>query len=389
MITRKPKIKVKQCHYCLEYLEVLNNNFKCTNCDQFNNYDDKGQLIDNYAPLVNKEALKYKAKPLTITQDTINPFCNSCSTNQTLIYSLLSNYDNDNDDDLTGYNNYKNSIESRYPPICSNCQIIVNQTINKRNYKAKTKALGQWLEKSASLNDGSSNTLRNTTFNGPLAIPLSILYSFWDPTWLKVHNIRSKGQSLVLTGKRFWIQSQFIIWLERSLLLGSLAFQSSLEKYYTSNLALSLLLLEITSKQPTISKNDETQAKSYTNTPDFTADNLSSALSLSVDSKVKKLPIFGETSLQPSEEAQRRTANAINDTDEMEWTPEQNLSNPKSHSTWAGLKPQLFFAPQDNQKTGLEEPLSSVSLSISDSNVYKRESNQDNKKMLYLSIKKV
>lgn len=66
----------------------------------------------------------------------------------------------------------------------------------------------------------------------------------------------------------------------------------------------------------------------------------------------------------------------------MEWTPEQNASNPKSHSTWSGLKPQLFFAPQDNQKTGLEEPLSSVSLSIRDSNVYKKESNKDNKRMM-------
>lgn len=249
MITRKSKLKLKQCHYCSEYVEVLSNSFKCTNCDQTNNYDDKGQLLDNYAPLVNKEALKYKAKPLTITQDTINPFCNSCSTNQTLIYSLLSNYDNDNDDDLIGYNNYKNSIESRYPPICSNCQIIVNQTINKRNYKAKTKALGQWLEKSASLNDDDSNTIRKTAFSGPLgrysklawfiksilwlisnilylslhfstfyyskrysfnkftliAIPLSLLYSFWDPTWLRVHKLRSKGQSLILTGKKFWI----------------------------------------------------------------------------------------------------------------------------------------------------------------------------------------
>lgn len=71
----------------------------------------------------------------------------------------------------------------------------------------------------------------------------------------------------------------------------------------------------------------------------------------------------------------------ISDVDEMEWCPEfeSNDANFKSTFYDKGLKPQSFFAPQDNQKTGLENLFNQVNLFDYNTNNIVNNSNSHNK----------
>lgn len=94
----------------------------------------------------------------------------------------------------------------------------------------------------------------------------------------------------------------------------------------------------------------------------------------------------GQASLQPSE-IKRRQVNgggSEKESDEMEWMPEsaETPTNPPHY-----LQPQRFFAPQDKQRTGLEGPLSSVSLGSSSSHdIFKTHTKRDVTKLSVLVL---
>lgn len=41
---------------------------------------------------------------------------------------------------------YKESLHQRYPPVCRNCQSAVDEELKKKNYMARTSALGSRLK---------------------------------------------------------------------------------------------------------------------------------------------------------------------------------------------------------------------------------------------------
>jgi hypothetical protein len=43
---------------------------------------------------------------------------------------------------------YRESLHTRYPPVCANCMPAVEEEIRKKDHMARTKALGGWLNDS-------------------------------------------------------------------------------------------------------------------------------------------------------------------------------------------------------------------------------------------------
>ncbi|TIA82931.1 hypothetical protein E3P98_01120 [Wallemia ichthyophaga] len=251
----------------------------------------------------------------------------------------------------------------------------------------------------------------------PLAIPLTLLFACWDPSWGRAQKRRRRNGWVVVRGRAMWIRVQLLVWLERACLVLALALglqvrsesgvsQVSLRqtKHLTLPFApLTLLLFEVVVQAFALSRISVVgmrqlnlsstvgrggseyagvAASSTKDTPSTqptdaaaAADNLHHALTLGnlgtadMDTlKSQKLPVFGEASLRPRDERGEGETEGKQDktmdNDEMEWIPEiESTRESRQHPRYNhALKPQRFFAPQDKQRTGLEGPLSSVSL---------------------------
>ncbi|KAF8933449.1 hypothetical protein BGZ47_010867 [Haplosporangium gracile] len=80
-------------------------------------------------------------------------FCDKCSSNQRVIYQLLSNYIPDEDDEnyeafLENADAYRRQVEERYPLACSDCLDKVQQKLSQQNYRIKSSLLNATLSKS-------------------------------------------------------------------------------------------------------------------------------------------------------------------------------------------------------------------------------------------------
>jgi len=43
---------------------------------------------------------------------------------------------------------YKKSLQARYPPVCNDCEQSVDEEITSKEHMARTSALGRWLKRS-------------------------------------------------------------------------------------------------------------------------------------------------------------------------------------------------------------------------------------------------
>ncbi|KAH7032297.1 Ima1 N-terminal domain-containing protein [Linnemannia elongata] len=85
------------------------------------------------------------------SQDDV--FCDKCSSNQRVIYQLLSNYIPDEDDEnyeafFENADAYRRQVEERYPLVCSDCLDRVQQRLSQQNYRIKSSLLNATLSKS-------------------------------------------------------------------------------------------------------------------------------------------------------------------------------------------------------------------------------------------------
>lgn len=94
------------------------------------------------------------------------PFCHNCQTNQHLIINLLSNYlppptvssvvetlycannlqSPEYEQRLEMLPRYRESLHTRYPPVCESCLPAVEEEIRKKDAMARAHALGGWLK---------------------------------------------------------------------------------------------------------------------------------------------------------------------------------------------------------------------------------------------------
>ncbi|KAH6916884.1 Ima1 N-terminal domain-containing protein [Coprinopsis sp. MPI-PUGE-AT-0042] len=219
------------------------------------------------------------------------PFCHNCQTNQMLIMNLMSNYlpppeSPEYNQRLKQLPVYKESLYSRYPPVCDNCRPAVEEEMQNKEQMARRKALNGWLKggkerqrqvsgtRAAAVKDkivvkslhwrirgalwfasaavsisslvlglfGHSTISRlhwSLSPMLPLLVIASLLWTAWDPTYLVTQRAHLQGRDVRIQGKRNYIICQMVTWASR------LAFSISILLQQRG-----ITLLPILAKQP-------------------------------------------------------------------------------------------------------------------------------------------
>ncbi|OCK81750.1 hypothetical protein K432DRAFT_350468 [Lepidopterella palustris CBS 459.81] len=149
------------CFYCggrspCPTLEKLHH-FKCPKCEAVNYLDENGEITDppaletptsphQYAHLVPRAT-----SPELGAQDG-ELFCQNCQKNQFLLTQALAEYlPPQNDPKYAEYEaaseQYRRSLEDRYPQVCINCAPRVQNRLRAAGYAAKTDHLRRMMEK--------------------------------------------------------------------------------------------------------------------------------------------------------------------------------------------------------------------------------------------------
>jgi hypothetical protein len=67
---------------------------------------------------------------------------------KTILPSTFIPQDPDYEHRLAGFEGYKATIYTRYPPVCEKCAPLVEEEIRKKDVVARSNALGSWLNES-------------------------------------------------------------------------------------------------------------------------------------------------------------------------------------------------------------------------------------------------
>ncbi|KAF5356202.1 hypothetical protein D9756_004116 [Leucocoprinus leucothites] len=255
-------------------------NFKCLVCGCWNRYDVNGEIISD-EPAMHDESLNKQsfAKRASLRIDRFptsygpGPFCHTCQTNQMLIVNLLSSYlpppeHSEYAQRIEMFPEYRESLHTRYPPVCEKCMPVVEDEIRKKDQMARSKALGAWLKDSKGkdsqrrvsahskdrekvvvelywwkLRGGlwlATSVLSLLFYTSaifgyrpffflnllqpifPLVVLSSILWTVWDPTYASFRRAQRQGREVRVIGKKEYIVLQMIIWSAR--LLTSILF---------------------------------------------------------------------------------------------------------------------------------------------------------------------
>ncbi|KZV59780.1 hypothetical protein PENSPDRAFT_552515, partial [Peniophora sp. CONT] len=247
--------------------------FLCPHCQCWNRYDARGEIMSD-DPAMHQESLNAKsfarrASPrrdrFLSTFDGVK-LCDTCRSNQALVMGLLSSYLPPSEDDpeykyrLDTYEEYKRTLEARYPPLCSACSVLVEEEIRRKNSMARLNVLGRGLvntkrtdrkrQVSASMYDrvhlnrellwwrvrgfmfwctlisavvvdwiGAISQLPyayHTYKRIYLAfLAFSPLWMAWDPTYAHMRRARLQGRRVNVHGRRTYIYLQSFMWAQR------------------------------------------------------------------------------------------------------------------------------------------------------------------------------
>ncbi|TFK77253.1 hypothetical protein BDN72DRAFT_884803 [Pluteus cervinus] len=420
--------------------------FRCPSCGCWNRFDQHGEILSD-EPAMHDESLNSRsfAKRASPRKDRLpttlgpGPFCHTCQTNQMLLINLLSNYLPPSENPeyaqrLEMMPSYRESLEARYPPVCNNCLPAVEDTIQKKDHMARTQALGKWLNEtrgkdrqrrvsaerilperkrvhllawkirgalwaassfvtfvgylSAALGYTPLSPLSFTFRALPFLVLISVLWTFWDYTYPKVHRAQVQGRDVRVQGKRVYIALQSVTLLSRLVTAGLLSsgfwglhvdiinlqdLSSQKSRIYYATLfiteltmfAVSFMALQV-QHPPAIRLLDTAPHKALhsragtplppntrAQTPIFqplAEDDIMASLTLS-SKPVLAVPKFGMPSLRPSAPPKSEGDDSM----AMDWSP----TDPAGEDAKLGssndsplLRPQRFFGPE--KPTGLE-----------------------------------
>ncbi|GAA5860473.1 hypothetical protein JCM8547_000313 [Rhodosporidiobolus lusitaniae] len=298
-------------------------NFWCSVCGQITRRDKNGEVISDdpsfYDSSLNHDSFVKRAStsrahlPPAFPTPSSTPFCRTCLSNQALQLHLLASYpspsSSDSEDDshpshpsssssdpFPPLEEYRLSLDSRYPLVCASCAPAVEGTIRERDYRVKAQALGWRLresEKRREREERMSEKARKragrrwvvegvvwrargmlwmatgivtvgwccaalvhpdnpSTFlpafladKAHLAMPLSLvslLWAFWDPTWDRSRNERARGRQVHVQGRTAYLALQMLTYLTRVLAAVLLRFKLISAARSTRQLAFFLLL---------------------------------------------------------------------------------------------------------------------------------------------------
>ncbi|ODO10597.1 hypothetical protein I350_01194 [Cryptococcus amylolentus CBS 6273] len=140
-------------------------NWQCERCNCWNIRDASGEMVSDIPAMHNSDyntgsfSLRGRCPqpssnhlPTLPSKASSTPFCRNCLANQTLIMNLLANYLPDDDDPTypqlsSNLPAYVQSLHSRYPPVCPNCQPGVDDILQKADQKAQMEAWGSALNR--------------------------------------------------------------------------------------------------------------------------------------------------------------------------------------------------------------------------------------------------
>lgn len=272
-----------ECFFCQSPVPKRANPraFKCPSCLCWNRYDANGEIISD-EPAMHNAALNAKsfARRASAQKDrlpnnlsTRPVFCHACQTNQHLLVNLLANFLPDPSDPsyasrLAQLPAYEKSLHERYPPVCADCAVNVEQRIEDANRMARTSALSGFLNDTKgkqralrSRPDGPRGggrrkgelrtlawTVRGVLWVGttlasaagsayvatgrtlfsaenagasatmsllPFIVFISLLWTFWDPTYLKLQRAYIQGRDVKLKGRSQYVRLQLAAWVLR------------------------------------------------------------------------------------------------------------------------------------------------------------------------------
>lgn len=174
-----------QCYFCStlqQHLERSNavQRFVCATCGSYNALSPSGAPIDDERPAMHwdsaipSNALSLSKRASSTSSASRNPtpsqytqdqtfFCPQCRRHQSLqLYLLGAYYDNTQDDSAEDQvlqhrlQEYKASLDSRYPTLCAACAPAVSQELARRNRKARADILNHLVISNSSLKQGSA-----------------------------------------------------------------------------------------------------------------------------------------------------------------------------------------------------------------------------------------
>ncbi|KAJ5162931.1 Protein of unknown function DUF2349 [Penicillium coprophilum] len=131
-------------------------NFHCEHCEADNYFDEKGEITDPPAVVTNAEVYAPGASDSPFESTDFGgsqSFCAKCARNQHLFTSSLASYFPPSDDPTDseyerGYEQFRKSLEDRYPQVCESCEPIVKSRIRKAGYEAKSDHLRRMMDQS-------------------------------------------------------------------------------------------------------------------------------------------------------------------------------------------------------------------------------------------------
>ncbi|KAM0788835.1 hypothetical protein ACM66B_002921 [Microbotryomycetes sp. NB124-2] len=453
------------CPYCLAQLELVppqtalkgkhrahgsavgsSSDFVCSDCTQRVQYDKDGTLVPDLAAQrnaeMNDESFSKRATP---TRNSLpptffrSPLCRNCITNAQLQIQLLASFPDGEDDSRLDnqpsaiLEEYRRSLDKRYPIVCEDCAPTVEQVIASRDSRAKASALGWRLRESAKRkaehqwrNVGRRNSWRwqllgwlwtlrgiawwmthvtcvlgcasaatwpglfvapNATTSqhtSPFLLPalslLSLLWSFWDPTWMAAREEASLGKPARVEGRTSYQVLQAVAWTARLALtllhqfrliqrvgtVQQLAMVSAVSFFCICVASLRTIRLrrpvsvQLGGRKTRVEPASSVDPLSLLSDLQITPDGKRATC----DSAKRRGLLFAKPSdsSQPALTARRRdefVASPLPEEEEMDWTPE--LSSQPRESYWSRLAPQRFFAAE--KSLGLE-PLLERSLKM-------------------------
>ena len=106
-------------------------------------------------------------------------FCAKCTRNQHLFTSSLASYFPPSDDPTDseyerGYEQFRRSLEDRYPQVCESCEPIVKSRIKKAGYEAKSDHLRRMMDQSRA--NRESRQARNRSWRSLLLLVGALAY---------------------------------------------------------------------------------------------------------------------------------------------------------------------------------------------------------------------
>ncbi|KAF7320124.1 Ima1-N domain-containing protein [Mycena kentingensis (nom. inval.)] len=244
------------CYFCNTSVPAPQNKLRwtCPHCDALNNFVD-GNLHDPamFNESLNKRGVQRRDR---LPEFTRNILCHECKRNGALVMQLLANWDGPEDDDAR-FEEYRQSIESRYPLVCDLCRSDVEAEIHKKNTMARSAALGAWLNqtkgktKQRLISPQEAERISRElfawrvrgclwaatalicllcnmfaglgywppTFRYPSIMlslnAISLSWMFWNPTYSAFRSAKKQGRDVRVRGQNKHITLQLCVWIWR------------------------------------------------------------------------------------------------------------------------------------------------------------------------------